>query len=258
MAHAYIGTSGWNYRQWRGSFFPDTLPAKRWLSYYASRFDSVEVNYSFYRLPSTSTCEAWYEQTPERFCFAMKASRYITHVKRLRDVREAWNTFLERALILKHKLGPILLQFPSNFRASESNLEAIDEFLKYAARTSSRRLAMEFRDRSCFGEEMQAVLRKHRAALVISHSSRYPAPEVEATSDFVYFRFHGPREMFASSYSDAELQCWAKVMKIFLKRRRDVYAYFNNDSGGHAPRNAQVLLGHLESSRNALLHQTSN
>src|SRR6266850_8498132 len=133
MAHAYIGTSGWNYRQWRGSFFPETLPAKRWLSYYASRFDSVEVNYSFYRLPSTSTCEAWYEQTPERFCFAMKASRYITHVKRLRDVREAWNTFLERALILKHKLGPILLQFPSNFRASESNLEAIDEFLKYAA-----------------------------------------------------------------------------------------------------------------------------
>ena len=115
--------------------------------------------------------------------------------------------------------------------ASESNLEAVDEFLKYAARASARRLAMEFRDRSCFGEEMQAVLRKHCAALVISHSSRYPAREVEATSDLIYFRFHGPREMFASSYSDAELQCWAKAMKRFLKRRRDLYAYFNNDAG---------------------------
>src|SRR5713101_3679885 len=122
----------------------------------------------------------------------------------------------------------------------------------------SRGLALEFRDRSCFGEEMQGVRRKHRAALVISHSSRYPVPEVEATSDFVYFRFHGPREMFASSYSDAELLGWAKMMKAFLERRRDVYAYFNNDSGGHAPRNAQLLLRHLEGLQISLLHQNSN
>jgi uncharacterized protein YecE (DUF72 family) len=105
---------------------------------------------------------------------------------------------------------------------------------------------------------MRAVLRQHRAALVISHSSRYPVPEVEATSDFVYFRFHGPRKMFASSYSDAELQTWAKTMKAFLERRHNAYAYFNNDSGGHAPRNAQTLLLHLESTSNALLHQISN
>ena len=214
---------------------------KQWLSFYASRFDSVEINYSFYRLPSTDTCEAWYQQTPDRFCFAMKASRYIAHVKRLLDVPEPWNTFLERVLILKQKLGPILLQFPSNFRSSEENLEAVDKFLGYAARESSRGLVLEFRDRSCFGEEMQALLHKHRAALVISNSSRYPVPEVEATSDFVYFRFHGPRAMFASSYSDAKLQIWAKTMNAFLERRRDVYWYFNNDSGGHAPRNAEVL-----------------
>ena len=146
MSHTYIGTSGWNYRQWRGSFFPETLPAKQWLSYYASRFDSVEVNYSFYRLPSAKICEAWYQQTPERFRFAMKASRYLTHVKRLKNAHEAWNTFLERVRILKQKLGPVLLQFPSNFRASEANLEAVDKFLSYAARASSRRLALEFRD----------------------------------------------------------------------------------------------------------------
>ena len=258
MARAYIGTSGWNYRQWRGSFFPEKLPTKQWLSYYASRFDSLEVNYSFYRLPSPNTCQTWYQQTPELFRFAMKASRYITHVKRLRDVHEPWNTFLERALILKQKLGPILLQFPSNFRASEENLEAVDEFLEYATRASTQDLALEFRDRSCFGQEMLAVLRRHRAALVISHSSRYPVPEVDATADFVYFRFHGPGKMFASSYSDAELQGSAKTISAFLEKRRDVYAYFNNDSGGHAPRNAEGLLRHLESSSSALLHQTSN
>ena len=243
MARAYVGTSGWNYRQWRGSFFPETLPTKEWLSFYASRFDSVEVNYSFYRLPSKETCEGWYDQTPSRFRFAMKASRYITHIKRLRDSRESWDTFLECVLVLKQKLGPILLQFPANFRASEANLQAVDEFLENAAH--SQRLALEFRDSSCFGREMLALLRKHRAALVISHSSRYPVPESTATSDFVYFRFHGPKAMFASSYSDAELRDWARTMKAFMSKRHDVYAYFNNDSGGHAPRNAQVLLQEL-------------
>lgn len=246
VARAYIGTSGWNYRQWRGSFFPEGLPTKQWLSFYAGRFDSVEVNYSFYRLPSKEICESWYQQTPEPFRFAMKASRYITHIKRLRNTRESWDIFLERVLILKQKLGPILLQFPSSFQASEANLQAVDDFLQYAGSAdSSRRLALEFRHRSCFGQEMLAVLRNHRAALVISHSSRYPVPEAAATSDFVYFRFHGPTEMFASSYPDADLCDWAEKMKAVLGMQRDVYAYFNNDSGGHAPRNAQVLLQEL-------------
>ena len=247
MARAYIGTSGWNYRQWRGSFFPEGLPTKQWLSFYAGRFDSVEVNYSFYRLPSKEICETWYQQTPKSFRFAMKASRYITHIKRLRNTRESWDIFLERVLILKQKLGPILLQFPSSFQATEANLQAVDDFLQYAGKTNtSRRLALEFRHRSCFGQEMLAILRNHRAALVISHSSRYPVPEIAATSDFVYFRFHGPTEMFASSYSDADLRDWAEKMKTFLGMQRDVYAYFNNDSGGHAPRNAQILLRGLQ------------
>ena len=250
MSRAYIGTSGWNYREWRGSFFPDDLPTKQWLSFYASRFNSVEVNYSFYRLPSKEICESWYEQTPARFRFAIKASRYVTHIKRLRDSRESWDTFLKRVLILKQKLGPILLQFPENFRASEANLQTLDDFLRYAAR--SRRLALEFRDSSCFGQEMLALLHKHRVALVISHSSRYPVPEITATTNFVYFRFHGPKAMFASSYSDAELRDWARIMKSFMRTRHDVYAYFNNDSGGHAPRNAQVLLQQFRSnSRNS-------
>lgn len=249
MAHAYIGTSGWNYRDWRGSFYPDRLPAKRWLSFYATRFDSVEINYTFYRLPSKEACAAWYQQTPDHFRFAVKASRYLTHIKRLRDARESWDGFLERVAALKHKLGPILLQFPANFRVSEANLQSVDEFLEYARRNSAQRLALEFRDRSCFGSEMLRVLRRHRAALVISHSSRYPLPEVSPTSDFMYFRFHGPKEMFASGYTDAELRHWANTMRAFLNRRSDVYAYFNNDAGGHAPRDAQALSQLLQFSR---------
>src|ERR1700738_3423383 len=202
MTRAYIGTSGTTYRPRGCTFFPRALPSKKWLSSYGSRFDSVEVNYSFYRLPSKEICESWYQQTPEPFRFAMKVSRYITHIKRLQNTREPWDVFLERVLILKQKLGPILLQFPSSFQASEANLQAVDDFLQYAGSAdSSRRLALEFRHRSCFGQEMLAVLRNHHAALVISHSSRYPVPEIAATSDFVYFRFHGPTELFASSYS---------------------------------------------------------
>ena len=246
MARAYIGTSGWNYREWRGSFFPQRLPSKQWLSFYATRFDSVEVNYTFYRLPSKEACAAWYEQTPKDFQFVVKTSRYITHIKRLRDAYEPWNGFLERVDVLKEKLGPILLQFPANFRATEANLESVDEFLGYASRGGSRRLALEFRDRSCFDSPMLRLLRSHRAALVISHSSRYPLPDVSPTAGFMYFRFHGPKEMFASAYSAAALRNWAVTMKGFLGRRRDLYAYFNNDAGGHAPRDAQALLQQLQ------------
>jgi uncharacterized protein YecE (DUF72 family) len=139
MASVYVGTSGWNYREWRGGFFPADLPTKRWLSFYASHFNSVEINYTFYRLPTKETCEAWYGQTPAKFRFVVKASRYITHIKRLREARKSWSDFLERVLVLKEKLGPILLQFPSNFRASEANLQTIDEFLvRWPRRVTSR------------------------------------------------------------------------------------------------------------------------
>jgi uncharacterized protein YecE (DUF72 family) len=245
MAHAYVGTSGWNYREWRGVLYPEELAAKKWLAFYASRFDSVEINYTFYRLPSIESCRAWYRETPANFRFAVKASRYITHIKRLRDCREAWDGFLERVQVLKEKLGPILLQFPSNFRATETNLHSVDEFLSYAGRRSTR-IALEFRDRSCLEKEMVGILRRHRAVLVLSHSSVYPVAEICPTSDLAYFRFHGPKKMFASGYSAAELRSWAGHMQGQLRAHRDVYAYFNNDSGGHAPRDAQALLKNLQ------------
>ena len=247
MAHAYVGTSGWNYREWRGGFYPEDLGPKKWLSFYATRFDSVEINYTFYRLPSKESCTAWYKQTPADFRFVVKASRYITHIKRLRDVHKAWSGFLGSARALEDKLCAVLLQFPSNFRASEANLQSVDEFLEYAVHRDSPRLAMEFRDRSCFGKEMLAILRRYRVALVISHSSKYTVPEITATSDFAYFRFHGPQKMFASGYSGAELRSWAKQINALLDKGCDVHAYFNNDSGGHAPRDAHALLQNLQS-----------
>jgi uncharacterized protein YecE (DUF72 family) len=246
VAHAYVGTSGWNYRDWRGVFFPDGLGTKKWLAFYATRFDAVEINYTFYRLPSKESCEAWYRKTPDDFRFVVKASRYITHIKRLRDANDAWDSFLERVNVLKEKLGAILLQFPSNFRSSEANLQSVDKFLEHAARDRARRLALEFRDRSCYEKEMLAILRRHRAALVVSHSSKCPVPEVTTTSDFAYFRFHGPQKLFASAYSNAALRAWAKRMRALMNTRHDVYAFFNNDSGGHAPRDAQTLLQYLQ------------
>lgn len=230
MTGAHIGTSGWTYREWRGDFYPREVPLKKWLPYYASQFDSVEVNYSFYRLPTEQTCEAWYRETPDQFRFALKASRYLTHIKRIRDAHEAWDTFIGRVSILKHKLGPILLQFSSTFSASDVNLKSLDDFLDFAGRGDRRqRLAVEFRSDSCFGNAMLALLRRHRAALVISHSTRYPVPDIATTADFTYFRFHGPRKMFASSYSKPELCRWADQMRTLLRQRREVYAYFNND-----------------------------
>ncbi len=242
MARFLVGTSGWNYPGWRGSFYPEDLPAREFLSFYAGSFGTTEVNYSFYHLPRVTTYEKWREQTPEGFVFALKASRFITHIKRLKDVREPWGLFIERALALKDKRGPILLQFPPSFHATAENLKNVKRLLGYkVSREHALRLAMEFREESCFGGEMLSILRESRVSLVVAQSSRYPVPEVVATAPFVYFRFHGPKELFASGYSDAELKLWAAHMKRFLADGLDVYAYFNNDALGDAVPNAQTL-----------------
>jgi len=248
MGEGRIGTSGWNYRAWRGSFFPDGLPAKEWLTFYASQFNSVEVNYSFYHLPSERACTAWYHQTPDDFIFALKASRYVTHIRNLVEVQRGWNVFVSRVSLLKDKLGPILLQFPATFAATADNTRHLNEFLKYATkRADSPRIALEFRHESCFDKQILATLRKYGVALVISHSNKYPVPDSLATADFIYFRFHGPRKMFASSYAGVELEQWADKAIALSRGNHPIYAYFNNDSGGYAPRNARKLRRKIES-----------
>ncbi len=241
MARFLIGTSGWSYTSWRGIFYPAQLAHAKWLSYYSENFDTAEVNYSFYHLPRQTTYDNWYRQTPPSFVFALKASRFITHIKRLDDVEDNWNTFLERASTLKEKLGPILLQFPPSFRATPQNLERLSEFFRYATGCSRLRIALEFRHASCFQTPIIELLKRYQAAMVIAHSTRYPMPEVIATAPFAYFRFHGPEAMFASSYPDQQLSQWSRPIRAFLRGGTDVYAYFNNDIGGNAVMNARTL-----------------
>jgi uncharacterized protein YecE (DUF72 family) len=241
MPQFLVGTSGWNYSNWRGSFYPENLPAKKFLAFYAQRFRSAEVNYSFYHLPRVTTYENWFASVPDDFVFALKLSRFITHIKRLHDVKQPWSEFLNAARSLKQKLGPILLQFPPSFHANDENLRRVNDFLSYASKNGAR-IAMEFRHESCFGASMLSVLREYRAALVIAHSSRFPIPEAMATGPFVYFRFHGPREWCASSYSKSELTQWARSIRSFMKQGLDAYAYFNNDARGDAAPNARLLV----------------
>lgn len=241
MARFFIGTSGWSYTSWRGIFYPAGLAQAKWLSYYCGNFDTAEVNFSFYHLPRESTYENWYRQAPPDFLFALKASRFITHIKRLDGVEDSWNSFLERAFTLKEKLGPVLLQFPSSFRATPENLERLADFLRYSSRRRGLRIALEFRHASCFQTPLVEMLKRYQAALVIPHSTRYPIPEAIATAPFVYFRFHGPEAMFASSYPDQQLREWSRPIRAFLDGGTDVYAYFNNDIGGNAVMNARTL-----------------
>ena len=248
MARLLIGTSGWTYSSWKGVFYPSDLPSRHYLEFYAREFPSTEVNYSFYHLPRPSTYEKWAAQVPDEFIFALKASRFITHIKRLVDVEEAWATFVQNALVLGSHLGPILLQFPPSFRCDRRKLAA---FLGSAQRPvpNSRPvcLAFEFRHESWFSEETYTLLRKHNAALCIADSPRYPQKDV-LTADFVYLRFHGRTDLFASKYTDTELAEEARLIRQYLRDRRDVYVYFNDDAFGHAIANARTL-NHLVGER---------
>lgn len=241
MARILIGTSGWTYPSWRGTFYPEDLPSRRYLEFYAQEFPTAEVNYSFYHLPKPVTYEKWAGQVPEGFVFAVKASRLITHTKRLRDVEEPWETFVGNACSLGAHLGPVLLQFPPSFRCDRNRLAA---FLKMAG-SSGVSLVFEFRHESWFTDEVYRLLRRHNAALCIADSPDYPRRDV-VTADFAYFRFHGRTDLFASRYSKAELAEETKKIKRYLKDGLDVFVYFNNDAQGHAVENARMLRGLLK------------
>jgi uncharacterized protein YecE (DUF72 family) len=249
VAQLLIGTSGWTYASWKGIFYPADLPSRRYLEFYSREFSTTEVNYSFYHLPRPGTYEKWAAQVPAPFIFALKASRFITHVKRLADVNEAWATFVQNALSLGPHLGPVLLQFPPSFRPDRRKLAA---FLKRAQepapKSHSVRLAFEFRHESWFTEEVYALLRRHNAALCIADSPRYPRRN-EVTADFVYVRFHGRTDLVASKYTEAELGEEAKRIKRYLRDGLDVYVYFNNDALGHAVANARTLQRLAQGSR---------
>jgi uncharacterized protein YecE (DUF72 family) len=233
----HVGCSGWNYAHWRnGVFYPPRLPAARWLEHYAAFFDTVEVNATFYRLPQRSSVARWVEQTPPGFVFAVKASRYLTHIKRLNDLGPGLERFYERIepLLGSPKLGPVLWQLPPNFKRDDERLAAALERLP-----SEQRHAFEFRDASWFHEGVYALLRDRRVALVIGDRPEVHAFQShELTTDFTLVRFHSGTRGRRGNYSESELEQWAQRIERWPV---DVFAYFNNDWEGFAPRNALWL-----------------
>jgi len=241
----YLGTSGWSYKDWGKRFYPLGLPAKAQLIYLARHFDSVEINASFYKLPLAKTFLNWHDVTPDNFRFAVKASRMITHLKRLSDVEDSWELFLERAGNLRDKLGVILLQFPPSFKRTPETLERLETFFSYAL-TPGRRLALELRHATWFEPEALEFFSRHQACIVQAESSRYPhTPPEFAPADFTYYRFHGPGRLYASQYSNEDLLYWAKLIRADQKAGKDVYAYFDNDVNGYALEDARRLRDYL-------------
>jgi uncharacterized protein YecE (DUF72 family) len=239
-----IGLSGWNYAHWRnGVFYPPRLPASRWLEFYAGRFETVEVNSTFYRLPRCDAVARWVEGTPEGFLFAVKASRYLTHVKRLRELGPGLERFLERIepLLGSPKLGPLLWQLPPTFRRDDDRLADALARLPLGLRH-----CVEFRHPSWFVGETYALLREHGVALAIGDRPQVNAFQThELTADWTYVRFHGGTRGRRGNYSNSELREWAAQLREW-SRTREVYAYFNNDWEGFAPRNAALLKRFLQ------------
>lgn len=244
MAKILIGTSGWTYASWKGSFYPKEMPSRNLLEFYAGEFPTTEVNYSFYHLPKPSTYERWRALVPAGFVFAVKASRLITHIKRLHGVKDAWNTFVQHASVLGPHLGPILLQFPPSFHADRGRLT---RFLGMAeeAPPEPLRLVCEFRHESWFTDETYRLLHRHGVALCIADSAQYARHDV-VTADFTYLRYHGRHRMFASDYTDGELSEEAGRIRRYRQDGLAVFVYFNNDAMGYAIKNARSLRALLE------------
>jgi uncharacterized protein YecE (DUF72 family) len=229
-----IGCSGWQYRHWRGDFYPADLPSHRWLDFYAARFDTVEINNSFYRLPEPTVFGSWRRRVPRGFVYAVKASRFLTHMKKLKDPAEPLARFFSHARQLGPTFGPVLYQLPPRWPA---NLERLETFLQELP--ARRRHAIEFREPSWYSDEVFALLRRHRIALCL-HDMKGATPERVAIGPFVYLRFHGTTR-YSGSYDDDTLEDWAEWLRPHIERGVPVYAYFNNDVGGHAPRDAVRL-----------------
>ena len=241
MVRVFVGTSGYNYRHWwNGVFYPRILPQKGWLEFYSQFFDTVELNVTFYRLPNRKTFEGWYHRTPGRFLFSIKGSRFITHIKQLRDCREPLEAFFDHAQGLREKLSVILWQLPPKFKL---NIERVKEFCSLLGDTFASipiRQAFEFRDRSWFCPEVCGLLEEHNFSLCLAHSSVLPSVE-RTTADYVNIRFHWGESLNGSNYSEGELRDWSKRIGGWLREGLDVYSYFNNDAFGFAVKNALAL-----------------
>lgn len=242
MKPIHIGCSGWNYADWRERVYPRGVPPRRWLQHYAGLFDTVEVNSTFYRLASRDAVAAWVEQTPPGFVFALKASRYLIHMKRLTDMDQGVERFYERIepLVGTPKLGPIVWQLPANFHRDDERLASALDALP------SGRHCFEFRHPSWFAPDVYALLRERRVALVIGDHPERPFQSYEHTADWTLVRFHLGARGRRGNYSQRELETWRSRLTQW-RRRVEVFAYFNNDWEGFAVRNGRWLRARMES-----------
>lgn len=226
-----IGTSGWEYDHWSGSFYPRGLPRDRWLEHYATVFDTVELNAPFYRLPQAGTFAVWARRVPTGFTFAVKASRYLTHLRRLREPREPLERLWSRARHLGSHLGPMLYQLPPRWRPDEERLRA------FLAATPGTPQALEFRDARWYRPSVLAALVEANVALCL-HDMPGSAPPAVPVGPFVYVRFHGAGERYGGRYSSQRLSAWADRLSSWADAGLPSWTYFNNDGGGHAVRDA--------------------
>jgi uncharacterized protein YecE (DUF72 family) len=244
MARWRIGTSGYVYRDWRRRFYPEALGARGWLPYYAATFDTVELNSPFYRLPRAATFRAWASAVPPSFVFAVKASRFLTHVKRLNEPGPPVTLFRQRARGLGGTLGPVLIQLPSTFQL---RLDRLDGLLRVLARRRHARWVLEVRHASWLVDDVFERLARANVALCLHDDKEQPVTG-PLTADFVYVRRHGTRRRYGGSYTDAMLSADAARVAGWTRGGRDVFVYFNNDGRAAAIRNARRLLELLEAS----------
>jgi uncharacterized protein YecE (DUF72 family) len=231
----HVGCSGWVYKHWRGLFYPEGLPQKRWFERYAEEFDTVEINASFYRLPLASTFDGWREKAPPGFRYAVKVNRFITHLKKLKDCEEALADFVQLARRLQEKLGPLLYQLPPSLKRDLDRLEA---FLKLVPKDLSN--VFEFRNKDWYVPETYALLERYGAALC-AHDMPGSATERIAVGPIAYIRFHGGEGKYWGRYSDEGLLSWTDWIAEQRREGRSVWCYFNNDIHGHAIEDARTL-----------------
>lgn len=240
----FIGTSGWNYKHWKGDFYPNNVKQNKWLEYYTEKFNCVELNVTFYRIPKEKTFENWHNRTPGGFKFIIKANRFITQIKKLSSPEETLPAFLKNVSLLKEKIGPILFQLPPFFIKNDLLLE---NFLVYINKQDIIKIkpVFEFRHTSWIDNTIFKILKGLNAAFCFSDYGDMGV-EIPATADFIYIRRHGTESFASGSYSDENLRGESEKIEKWLRDGKEVYVFFNNDIGGHAPRNAETLFKFVE------------
>lgn len=234
-AKIYIGTSGWQYKHWRSTFYPEQVKSKDHLFYYQNYFETVEINSSFYRLPTKETFIKWREAVPQKFVYAVKANRFITHMKKLADPVDSLDLMLANITGLEDKLGPLLFQLPPGWKI---NSERFENFL--SSLPKGLRCVFEFRNETWYDPQIYGLLEKYGCAFCIYELAGHLSP-LKITADFVYIRLHGPGNKYQGSYDEPALQKWAQLCREWLDKGKDVYLYFDNDEMGYAAFNAKRL-----------------